>query len=504
VVTCLAGTAAHADDLRVHPRRRAAVLVVAACLPLAACGSRLTAEQQQLAIGQLQGNAQANGAAGSTGDSGGSTSARGGTRAGPAGGNGVSGASTGNGSPGSTATNGSAQQTTRAVQAASSCRATKATDVGVTPTSITLANIADVTGPVPGLFQSAQQSALAFSAYWNATHGGICGRQIKVETLDSRTDANGYREQMLTACKSAFASVGSMSAFDNGGAQVEDQCGIVDVSAAAVTQEHQHTRVTYAANATQVGQVSSTVPGWIAEKYPQAVGKAAFLYINAGAAAVNAVADVKAYEAYGHGWKFVYTQPVDISTFNYAPFVQKMKQNGVRFVQWLGAYQEAVRLAQAMQQQGFKPDMFLLDPTGYSSDYVQSGGSAVDGTVVYLDSQMFEDASTNPEMQTYITWLHRVAGSDAQPSYFGVYAWSAMRLFAQTAEKIGPDLTRAKMLAALAQVDNWTGNGLHGPQHVGRRVSAECLHFIQLRGGTWHKLQPTDATFDCRPVIKVQ
>jgi len=298
--------------------------------------------------------------------------------------------------------------------------------------------------------------------------------------------------------------VGSMSAFDNGGAQVEDQCGIPDISAAAVTPEHQASKVTFAANSTQVGQVSSTVPGWIAEKYPQAVGKAAFLYINAGAAAVNAVADVKAYEAYGHGWKFVYTQPVDISTFNYAPFVQKMKQNGVRFVQWLGAYQEAVRLAQAMQQQGFKPDMFLLDPTGYSSDYVQSGGSAVDGTVVYLDSQMFEDASTNPEMQTYITWLHRVAGSDAQPSYFGVYAWSAMRLFAQTAEKIGPDLTRAKMLAALAQVDNWTGNGLHGPQHVGRRVSAECLHFIQLRGGTWHKLQPTDATFDCRPVIKVQ
>ena len=483
---------------------RVVCAAAAASLMLAACGSRLTPEQQQLAIRAGNGGG---GSGSGVSDQSVSTGTSGTNAGSPVPGS-ASGAGTTGGSHaqsgGSTGSAGGSTIGGATAPGASSCRATKATDVGITPTSITLANIADVTGPVPGLFQSAQQSALAFSAYWNATHGGICGRQIKVETLDSRTDANGYREQMLTACKSAFASVGSMSAFDNGGAQVEDQCGIVDVSAAAVTQEHQHTRVTYAANATQVGQVSSTVPGWIAEKYPQAVGKAAFLYINAGAAAVNAVADVKAYEAYGHGWKFVYTQPVDISTFNYAPFVQKMKQNGVRFVQWLGAYQEAVRLAQAMQQQGFKPDMFLLDPTGYSSDYVQSGGSAVDGTVVYLDSQMFEDASTNPEMQTYITWLHRVAGSDAQPSYFGVYAWSAMRLFAQTAEKIGPDLTRAKMLAALAQVDNWTGNGLHGPQHVGRRVSAECLHFIQLRGGTWHKLQPTDATFDCRPVIKVQ
>ena len=480
---------------------RVVCAAAAASLMLAACGSRLTPEQQQLAIRAGNGGG---GSGSGVSDQSVSTGTSGTNAGSPVPGS-ASGAGTTGGSHaqsgGSTGSAGGSTIGGATAPGASSCRATKATDVGITPTSITLANIADVTGPVPGLFQSAQQSALAFSAYWNATHGGICGRQIKVETLDSRTDANGYREQMLTACKSAFASVGSMSAFDNGGAQVEDQCGIPDISAAAVTPEHQASKVTFAANSTQVGQVSSTVPGWIAEKYPQAVGKAAFLYINAGAAAVNAQADVKTYEAYGHGWKFVYTQPVDISTFNYAPFVQKMKQNGVRFVQWLGAYQEAVRLAQAMQQQGFKPDMFLLDPTGYSSDYVQSGGSAVDGTVVYLDSALFQDAGSNQEMATYITWLHRVAGSDAQPSYFGIYAWSAMLLFAQTAEKIGPDLTRAKLLAALKQVDNWTGNGLHSPQHVGPRQTPNCFAFIQLHGSSWSRLHPTTPTFDCRPDI---
>jgi len=485
----------------VRSQLRVVCAAAAASLMLAACGSRLTPEQQQLAIRAGNGGG---GSGSGVSDQSVSTGTSGTNAGSPVPGS-ASGAGTTGGSHaqsgGSTGSAGGSTIGGATAPGASSCRATKATDVGITPTSITLANIADVTGPVPGLFQSAQQSALAFSAYWNATHGGICGRQIKVETLDSRTDANGYRDQMLTACKSAFASVGSMSAFDNGGAQVEDQCGIPDISAAAVTPEHQASKVTFAANSTQVGQVSSTVPGWIAEKYPQAVGKAAFLYINAGAAAVNAQADVKTYEQYGHGWKFVYTQPVDISTFNYAPFVQKMKQNGVRFVQWLGAYQEAVRLAQAMQQQGFKPDIFLLDPTGYSSDYVQSGGSAVDGTVVYLDSALFQDAGSNQEMATYITWLHRVAGSDAQPSYFGIYAWSAMLLFAQTAEKIGPDLTRAKLLAALKQVDNWTGNGLHSPQHVGPRQTPNCFAFIQLHGSSWSRLHPTTPTFDCRPDI---
>ena len=375
-----------------------------------------------------------------------------------------------------------------------------ATDVGVTGDSITVANIADMTGPVPGLFESAQEGALAFAAYWNSTHGGICGRQIKVQPLDSRTDANGYRQQMLTACKSAFASVGSMSAFDSGGAQVEDQCGIPDISAASTTTEHQQAKVAYAAESTKVGVISSALPGWIAEAYPEAVKKAAFLYINAGASAVNAKADVKAYEGYGHGWNFVYEQPVDISTFNYAPYVQKMKQQGVRFVQWLGAYQQAVRLAQAMQQQGFKPDMFLLDPTGYNRDYVSAGGAAVDGTFVYTDAALFEDAGSNPETQAYLTWLARVAGRDAKPSYFGELAWSAMRMFAEIAERIGPDLTRKKVLAALPHVTDWTGNGITAPQQVGAKLTTKCKSFIQLRGGRWTHVHPADTSYDCRPL----
>ena len=489
---------------------------LAASLLLAACGARLTPEQQQAALGTVQGNSSNAAHQQTVTDGTGSDAGSGGTTTDVAGAG--TGAGTGSGSGGGSSRGGATTRAGTDVQtgggggggggggtskpAASRCTPSGATDVGVTPTSITVANIADMTGPVPGLFQGAQEAALAFAAYWNSTHGGICGRQIKVQPLDSRTDANGYRQQMLTACKSAFAAVGSMSAFDSGGAQVEDQCGIPDISAASTETEHQQAKVAYAAESIQVGVVSSALPGWIAETYPDAVKKAAFLYINAGASAVNAKADIKAYEAYGHGWNFVYEQPVDISTFNYAPYVQKMKQQGVRFVQWIGAYQQAARLAQAMQQQGFKPDMFLLDPTGYNSDYIKVGGAAVDGTFVYTDSAMFSDASSNPEMATYLTWLKRVAGSDAQPSYFGVFAWSAMRLFAETAEKIGPDLTRAKMLAALPHISDWTGNGINAPQHVGAKQSTNCYSFIQLRGGKWTHVHPSQPGFDCRPLTR--
>src|SRR5205085_4175127 len=103
---------------------------------------------------------------------------------------------------------------------------------------------------------------------------------------------------------------------------------------------------------------------------------------------------------------------------------------GVKFVQWLGAYQEAASLAQAMQQSSFKPTVFLLDPTGYTPGYVQQAGSAGNGTYIY-DPALPLNAS-NAELQTYTTWLQRAGFSDP-PTFFGQFAWSAARLFTQLA-----------------------------------------------------------------------
>ena len=66
------------------------------------------------------------------------------------------------------------------------------------------------------------------------------------------------------------------------------------------------------------------------------------LYINAGAAAENAKIQVAAME--NRGMNFDYVQGIDISEFNYAPYVQQMKDKGIEYVQMIGAYR-AVRPA---------------------------------------------------------------------------------------------------------------------------------------------------------------
>ena len=119
-----------------------------------------------------------------------------------------------------------------------------------------------------------------------------------------------------------------------------------------------------------------------------------------------------------------------------------MKDAGVRLVQYVGPYQNSVKIQQAMQQQGFEPDVYLQDATIYDSRYVEQAGSVGDGSYVYMNNQMF-DRTNIPEMKLYLCWLQQVKPG-ATPTFFGLYAWSAARLFVEQAAKLGGDLTRAE------------------------------------------------------------
>ena len=59
---------------------------------------------------------------------------------------------------------------------------------GITDTTITIGNSSDISGPVPGLFESAQDATKAFVAYFNKSNpDGICGRTLVLKNYDSRT-----------------------------------------------------------------------------------------------------------------------------------------------------------------------------------------------------------------------------------------------------------------------------------------------------------------------------
>ena len=359
---------------------------------------------------------------------------------------------------------------------------------GVTDDTITIANVSDISGPVPGLFESTQQATRAFAAYFNAT-SDICGRKLEVVTLDSRTDAGADQQAYAKACETSFAAVGSMSAFDSGGAALAEKCGLPDIRSTAVTPERIDCSTCFGTQAVAVNLLPNSVPDYFVENHPDAVKKAAMLALNVQATRVNADSAAAAYTK--RGFEFVYQDTVDVSEFNYAPYVQEMKERGVRWVRFLGAYTNAVRLAQAMQQQGFEPDVFLQDSTVYDPRYVESGGDAVEGTYVFMNIVPFEEARSSKEMQLYQAWLQQVKPGST-PDFFGVYAWSAARLFVEQAIALGGRLTRERLVERVRAIDDWTGNGIHSPQPVGPKRTSECFRIIRLEKGRWVRKSPGD------------
>jgi ABC-type branched-subunit amino acid transport system substrate-binding protein len=455
-----------------------APLCALVALSIAACGSQLdpdtVAQVNGTAVGAngqvVTGDGTSTGPDGSVPDAAGATG--GGSTA-------RDGGSTATGGSGDTA-KGTGDNAATGGTKAGSCNGFK-NQTGITDDTITIGNSSDVSGPVPGLFEASQDAVRAYVAYYNAT-SELCGHKLQLKTYDSRTDAAADQQAYTKACDETFAMVGSMSAFDSGGASTAQSCGLPDIRSASVTFDRQDCTTCYGAQSTVATEFQNAVPDYVLKNHPDAAAHAAMLYINAGAASENAKTQAAAME--NRGMKFDYVQGIDISEFNYSPYVQQMKDKGIEYVQMIGASAQFVRLADAMQQQGFKPEVFMLDPTAYTSEYVENGGDAVEGTTLFINFTPFEEAADNLELQLYMSWLQQVKPG-AEPSFFGLFSWSAARLFVERATALGGRLSRSTLLADIAKVDDWTANGLHSPQHVGPRHTGECWRFIQLQKGRW-------------------
>ncbi len=374
---------------------------------------------------------------------------------------------------------------------AGSCDGFDNNQPGVTASTITLANVSDISGPVPGIFESARQGARAYAAYFNSTQK-VCGHSIKMLELDSRADAGADQQAFARACAETFGAIGSMSAFDSGGAATTEKCGLPDVRSTPVNPERTSCSTCFGAQSLTPGLVPSAMPKFMMKLNRDATQHAALLYINAGAAPVNANSFKSAWETVG--WKIDYFQPIDVSEFNFAPYVQQMKDRGIKMVYYLGPLQNTVKLQQAMSSQGYTPDIYLQDSTIYDPTYIKQAGDLAKGVYVYTNIALFDDTS-NPEMRLYRAWLEQV-NPGASPNFYGLYAWSAARLFLEKSIELGGKLTRASLIKQLKGVRSWTSGGLHSPQDPGGKTTGKCQAVIQYTGSTWKQVSPGDYLCD--------
>jgi ABC-type branched-subunit amino acid transport system substrate-binding protein len=478
-----------------RPSRLKVVAALAALLLLAsACGSRLTGTQQSEARG-ASGNGTASGAPG-TGSHKGTKLTSGSVPAGSltsASGAGASGPA-GSGGAGTAAASATAPCGTNGNQTPAGGNG-GATATGVTASTITVGNIASISGVAPGLTQSAQQATEAWAAYVNST-GGICGRQIKVTPFDDGNDSSTNFADAEQACASTFAMVGSASGFDDGSAQAVNSCSIPDMAAEVSTAAAGATADIFGASPGNEHYWPLGPANYLKATYPSAIQHAAMIYLNVSATQSQAAHEVAANSS--AGFNYVYNQSTTPTNANYASNVQAMQSAGAQYVTEYSDDSSAERLLQAMQQANYAPQVVDWFSEEYNPGFASQTAPESNGDLVLMSAtDAFEEAGGNPGMQLFTSWLNRVAPG-ATHDIFGILAWSAGLAFEQAAKAVGPALTRPALLSQIQKITSWTGNGITPTVNIGQKIPSQCFAYFKIESGAFQRVYPSAPnTFDC-------
>jgi hypothetical protein len=138
---------------------------------------------------------------------------------------------------------------------------------------------------------------------------------------------------------------------------------------------------------------------------------------------------------------------------------------------------------------------------GYFGGYVsESGGaSAVEGQYIPVVQARFlgEDAATVPEVALFDHWIKEV-NSGFPVDQFSSSSWAQAALFVKALQMAGPQPTRQKVLAALAQIHDFDDNGMMAaPADVAGKKSGHCYTLLQIHNGHYDRVDDPPAGYRC-------
>ena len=407
---------------------------------------------------------------------------------------------------------------------AQSKEAPKATEIGVTPTQIRIAVVADVDNPfAPGLFQGSVDAINGAAKYINS-QGGIGGRKLVVDFIDSHLNGNQSRNAIITACSQDFALVGTAALFLP---TVEDEVnckdingnatGIPDLGGIVTGVPEQCSPVSYPSNAPQLlcatkDQHPQTYQGnqgdttYYKKKYGKNIHGAFVLPndtqdANRGDAVQEAIAQqngIKADQsptASGRDPQSVYT-----------PIVQQMKNAGSNWGFNGLAYANVIQFRQEAQLQGLNDPKIIWTCTTacYDKKYL-AAGSAIENTYIPMAFLPFDETSSNKTLAAFV----KFTGKD-KATGLGVYSWASalelqQALNAVVAKSGVNAITRVNLLDSLSKLTSFNAGGMIGNTNVAKKITSSCFVLEQVKNGKFTRVYPTKkGTFDCTPSNHVE
>jgi Periplasmic binding protein len=396
-----------------------------------------------------------------------------------------------------------------------------ATEVGVTDKEIRIAVVADVDNQFsPGIFQGSVDGVKGWAKFVNA-NGGLAGRKVVVDFIDSKLTPGDSRNAVIKACTQDFALVGTSAVFLNNVDDIEgcvDQAGAVtgmpNITVVATEVAQQCSRTTYAINPPQLMCATK-------DQHPQTyqanVGRAFYYekkfgkklhggYILSGdlKSAENANrASMTQMQSAGSGIKqdFEALLSATAPQSAYAPIVQQLKQNSSNYAQSGGVFGTTVALRKEAKLEGLNDPKFVWDCTlqCYDRKLIEQGGTDVEGQFVSTLFLPFEEASSNKSLANFL----KFTGKDKADG-FGIQAYASGLLLSQAVDQIVKasgvnGLTRKALFDQLATINDFDAGGMIGKTNIAARETSNCYVLTQVKGGKFVRVTPTKkGTFDCK------
>ncbi len=399
---------------------------------------------------------------------------------------------------------------------------TKATEIGISSTSIRIAVIADVVTPVfPGLFQGSRDAVQGFANYINAT-GGLAGRKLVVDFIDSHLSDSDARNAIIKACSQDFAMVGTAALFLN---NVDDQLACKDQSGQAtglpdipfITSEvvQQCSPDTFPVSPPEL--LCSTKDHH-PQTYQASVGRA-FYYQGKFGKNLHGVYvfpnDLKSARdsAFASGLGQIRSVGVksdedfNIPTITpqgaYTPIVETIKNRDATYAQAAGPFSMTVALRKEAQIQGVTSvKVWDCGTQCYDPQLLQQGGTSVEGQYVdtlYLPFLSSAERNANRMLANFFNYVGptKVGELGAPYSWIAAVAFrDAVNGIVKTAGVNG--LARKALLDQLNKIHSFNADGMYSPTDLAGRTIGPCHVLNQVQHGQFVRVFPTKpGTFDC-------
>ena len=412
---------------------------------------------------------------------------------------------------------------------ARAAKPTASSDIGITPTEIKIAVLADVDTPLaPGLFQGVVDGFNGFAKYINA-NGGLAGRKVKVDFIDSKLNGAESRNGMIAACQNDFAVV-SAALFLANVDDVEacpDKTGAVtglpDLATLYTSVAQQCSKTTYAVNPPAL--VCSTK-----DQHPQTwqsnIGRANYYKANPKKFGkdlhgifIDSSQLKSARDAQFVGQGGIYDDQVGIKLdgefplggsaqqSEYTPVVQAIKDNGSTLAQCGNPPGCTIKLRKEAKLQGVDTvKIWDCNTTCYDATFIPQGGADVEGEYVSIGFLPFEEAKANPMLANFLKYV----GRDKANGY-SVIAWSVGLLLRDAVNAIVKDagndgLTRKALFKALDGIHKFDADGMYAAtEDLAAKKISTCYVLMQVKNGKFVRVFPTKpGTFDCNPKNVIQ